>query len=52
MGSKQQSQHAAVAPLVDQVFPQRGDAQGQGGMGNVHASFFASAGIVNASQFS
>lgn len=38
---EQQRQHAALTALVHQVFPERGDAQGQGGVGCVHASFFA-----------
>jgi hypothetical protein len=49
---EQQRQHATIAALVHQVFPERGDAQGQGGVGNVHVAFFARPGIVNARQFS
>ena len=52
MGSKQQRNCPAFTGLVQNEFPQRADAQGQGGMGGVHASFFARAGIVNASQSS
>lgn len=49
---KQQRRHAPERAVVCREFPQRGNAQGQGGMGVVHVSFFARAGIVNARQSS
>lgn len=52
MGRKEQGHQPALAGLIGQVFPQRCDLHGQCGMGVVHASFFAPAGIVNASQLS
>lgn len=41
MGGKEQGHQPALAGLIGQVFPQCGDAQGQGGVGFVHAPFFA-----------
>lgn len=45
---KQQRHHPARAGLVREVFPQRGDAQGQRGVGGIHASFFATGRVSDA----